>query len=67
VSDTHIDFAGIERFQEKLRERLGQKFAMPGDTIATTRKAFDPLQTYKQQLPTLMTCNTGEKGQHPDG
>ncbi len=37
VSDTHIDFAGVERFHEKLRERLGQKYAMPGDTIVTTK------------------------------
>jgi type I restriction enzyme S subunit len=37
VSDTHIDFAGVERFHEKMRGRLGQKFAMPGDTIVTTK------------------------------
>jgi type I restriction enzyme S subunit len=37
VSDTHIDFAGVERFHEKLRDRLGQKFAKPGDTIVTTK------------------------------
>jgi len=37
VSDTHIDFSGVERFHEKLWDRLGQKFAMPGDTIVTTK------------------------------
>jgi type I restriction enzyme S subunit len=37
VSDTHIDFAGVERFHENLRDRLGQKFAMLGDTIVTTK------------------------------
>ncbi|WP_437186792.1 restriction endonuclease subunit S [Planctomicrobium sp. SH668] len=37
VSDTHIDFAGVERFHETLRNRLGPKFAIPGDTIITTK------------------------------
>ena len=29
----------------------------PGDENATTRKAFQQLQTYKQELPTLLTYN----------
>jgi len=37
VSNTHIDFSGVERFYENLRDRLRQKFAMPGDTIVTTK------------------------------
>jgi type I restriction enzyme S subunit len=37
VTETHIDFAGVDRFHEKLRDRLGQKFAKTGDTIVTTK------------------------------
>ncbi len=29
----------------------------PGDAKATTKQAFNQLQTYKQQIPSLFTCN----------
>ncbi len=37
VSNTHIDFAGVERFQSELEDRVRHKMAKPGDTIVTTK------------------------------
>jgi type I restriction enzyme S subunit len=37
VSDTHIDFAGVERFHAHLASRVAAKASAPGDTIITTK------------------------------
>lgn len=37
VTDTHIDFAGVERFDSKLTDKLAPKMSRPGDTIMTTK------------------------------
>ena len=37
VTDTHIDFSGIERFHTHLESRVSSKLAKPGDTVITTK------------------------------
>ena len=37
VTDTHIDFAGVERFRAELADRVKPKMAVIGDTIVTTK------------------------------
>src|SRR5437867_12750604 len=37
VTDTHIDFAGVERFHVELEPRVRTKLAKPGDAIITTK------------------------------
>jgi type I restriction enzyme S subunit len=37
VTDTHIDFEGVERFRTELADRLKPKMAAVGDTIMTTK------------------------------
>ena len=37
VTDTHIDFDGVERFHHHLAERVSSKLSSPGDTIITTK------------------------------
>ena len=37
VTDTHIDFAGVERFHAELEPRLRSKLAKPGDAVITTK------------------------------
>jgi type I restriction enzyme S subunit len=37
VTDTHIDFEGVERFHADLESRVRSKLAKPGDTIVTTK------------------------------
>lgn len=37
VTDTHIEFAGVERFHTSLTPKLKHKFSQPGDTIITTK------------------------------
>jgi type I restriction enzyme S subunit len=37
VSDTHIDFDGVDRFRAELAARVRSKMAEPGDTIVTTK------------------------------
>lgn len=37
VSDTHIDFEGVERFAPELTDRLIPKMSKVGDTIVTTK------------------------------
>jgi len=37
VSDTHIDFVGVERFHQELTPGLTLKVAKPGDTVITTK------------------------------
>jgi type I restriction enzyme, S subunit len=37
VTDTHIDFDGVERFHAELEPRVRSKLARPGDAIVTTK------------------------------
>jgi len=37
VSDSHIDFAGVERFHVELEPRVRSKLSMPGDAVVTTK------------------------------
>ncbi|MEX0804043.1 MAG: GIY-YIG nuclease family protein [Candidatus Binatia bacterium] len=37
VTDTHIDFEGVERFHSQLESRVRSKIAKPGDTVITTK------------------------------
>jgi type I restriction enzyme S subunit len=37
VTDTDIDFGGVEHFHEALSERLNNKIAKPGDVVVTTK------------------------------
>src|SRR5438128_264518 len=37
VTETHIDFDGVERFHASLAEKVQAKMARPGDTIITTK------------------------------
>ncbi len=37
VTDTHIDFEGVERFHAELEPRLRSKMARPGDAVITTK------------------------------
>ncbi len=37
VTDSHIDFAGVERFHEHLLPKLRDKLSAPGDVIITTK------------------------------
>jgi type I restriction enzyme S subunit len=37
VTDTHIDFAGVERFHAELEPRVRSKLAKPGDAVVTTK------------------------------
>jgi type I restriction enzyme S subunit len=37
VTDSHIDFAGVERFHLRLAGRVAGKMSRPGDTVVTTK------------------------------
>jgi type I restriction enzyme, S subunit len=37
VTDTHIDFDGVERFRAELEPRVRSKLAVPGDAVVTTK------------------------------
>lgn len=37
VTDTHIDFAGVERFRSELSSRVASKMSRAGDTVVTTK------------------------------
>lgn len=37
VTDTHIDFAGVERFRPELADRVRSKMAQAGDVVVTTK------------------------------
>ena len=37
VTDTHIDFEGVERFHKELEPRVQSKLAKPGDAVVTTK------------------------------
>ena len=37
VTDTHIDFNGVERFRAELEPRVRSKLAKPGDAVVTTK------------------------------
>jgi type I restriction enzyme S subunit len=37
VTDSHIDFAGVEHFHERLAEKVRSKMSKVGDTIITTK------------------------------
>ncbi|MEK7760642.1 MAG: restriction endonuclease subunit S [Nitrospirota bacterium] len=37
VTDTHIDFDGVERFHAELEPRVRSKLARPGDAVITTK------------------------------
>ena len=37
VTDTHIDFDGVERFHAELESRVRSKLAKPGDAVITTK------------------------------
>jgi type I restriction enzyme S subunit len=37
VTDTHIDFTGVDRFDRKLAESVRSKMSSPGDVVVTTK------------------------------
>jgi type I restriction enzyme S subunit len=37
VTNTHIDFAGVDRFDRKLTETVASKMSRPGDVVVTTK------------------------------
>jgi type I restriction enzyme, S subunit len=37
VTDTHIEFSGVDRFDERLTARLEEKCSQPGDVAVTTK------------------------------
>ncbi len=37
VTDTHIDFTGVERFRDHLAGKVRSKMSKPGDTVITTK------------------------------
>jgi predicted nucleotidyltransferase len=37
VTDSHIDFTGVERFHAALEARVRSKLSMPGDAVVTTK------------------------------
>ncbi|MEJ2326152.1 MAG: restriction endonuclease subunit S, partial [Chromatiaceae bacterium] len=37
VTDSHIDFSGVERFRAELEPRLRSKLSRPGDAVVTTK------------------------------
>lgn len=37
VTDTHIDFAGVERFHDHLADKVRSKMSKPDDTVITTK------------------------------
>jgi type I restriction enzyme, S subunit len=37
VSDTHVDFDGVEHFHKALSEKVNNKLAQPGDVVVTTK------------------------------
>jgi len=37
MTDTHIDFSGVERFHAYLADRVASKMSVPGDTVVTTK------------------------------
>jgi type I restriction enzyme S subunit len=37
VTDTHIDFSGVERFHERLAHKVASKLSKAGDTVVTTK------------------------------
>ena len=37
VSDSHIDFSGVERFHARLESRVRGKMSQPGDVVITTK------------------------------
>ena len=37
VTDTHIDFSGVDRFHAELKPRVRSKLAKPGDAVVTTK------------------------------
>ena len=40
VTDSHIDFAGVERFHAEVESRLHLKMSRPGDTVITTNSPW---------------------------
>jgi len=46
VTDTHIDFGGVERFHVALETRLQSKLAKPGDAVITTKGNSTGRTTY---------------------
>lgn len=46
VSDTHIDFEGVERFHVALESRVQSKVAKPGDAVVTTKGNSTGRTTY---------------------
>src|SRR5690349_10582711 len=37
VTDSHIDFSGVERFHAELEPRVRSKLSKPGDAVVTTK------------------------------
>ncbi|HXQ21348.1 MAG TPA: hypothetical protein VN812_06720 [Candidatus Acidoferrales bacterium] len=37
VTETHIDFGGVERFHAELEARVRSKLSKPGDAVVTTK------------------------------
>ena len=46
VTDTHIDFEGVERFHVALEPRVQSKMAKPGDAVVTTKGNSTGRTTY---------------------
>jgi len=46
VTDTHIDFEGVERFRVALESRVRSKMAKPGDAVVTTKGNSTGRTTY---------------------
>ena len=38
VTDTHIDFSGVERFRDHLADKVRSKMSQPDDTVITTKE-----------------------------
>jgi len=46
VTDTHIDFEGVDRFRAELEPRVRSKLARPGDAVITTKGNSTGRTTY---------------------
>jgi len=55
VTDTHIDFTGVERFRDMAHEKFGSKIARPGDVVITTKGNSTGRVTYvTKEMPSFV-------------
>jgi type I restriction enzyme S subunit len=55
VTDTHIDFKGVERFHKELSNRVSSKLSQPGDVVVTTKGNSTGRVTYvTPDVPTFV-------------